>query len=294
MITVTQLSDLHVSPPGFRGYGGLAPDTAESFAAAATHAFDGATRTELAVVTGDIADHGAAEEYEIAAERLAAIPVPTSILPGNHDFHAPFHGRLAGASVSTSRAERHGPWLFLFLDSNADGRTLDDLGRLVDNDDRIMASGSLGAAEVAWADELIGASDAEHVWLWVHHAPGASGAFDKPDFTAEFEGLVARHPHIRGIGAGHTHTNEQPTVASRPVHICPSLTLNFDVQEWTTLPPGYRTYSFADDGTVHSDLHLLDDERWPRIPLPEPVVQFFKAEIGWDEMQAAVGLDLSH
>lgn len=298
MLTVTQLSDLHVSPPGRRGYGGLAPDTAESFDAVLASAFGDGRRSDLTVVTGDIADRGAPEEYGIAADRLARIPTPVTVLPGNHDFSAPFEGRLPAPGVSMNRAERHGPWQFIYLDSNADGRHTDATGRLVDDEDRIRSNGRLGAAEVGWVDELLGASEAEHVWLWVHHAPGATGMFWQPPYTAEIEGLIERNPRIRGIGAGHTHTNEQPVVGERPVTICPSLTLNFDIDAWTTFPPGYRTYEFGDDGSVESRLHLLDDADWPRIPLPEAVVRFIEGELTWDEMRAAVqaelGVDLSH
>jgi hypothetical protein len=118
--------------------------------------------------------------------------------------------------------------------------------------------------------------------------------FLQPSFTAEIEELIGRHPRVRGIAAGHTHTNERPTIADRPVHICPSLTLNFDIEEWTTLPPGYRTYEFRDDGTVNTTLHLHDDERWPRLPVPEPAIQYIQGQLSWEEMQTKLGIDLSH
>lgn len=288
MLSVVQLSDLHVTEPGVRGYGGLAPDTGESFQAVAVEVGEGHGH-DLTVVTGDICDNGSAAEYEIAAARLSQLRTPVTVLAGNHDFDGPFQARMAGTRVAINRAERHHNWLFVYLDSNFDGRHIDETGRMVDNPDRIMANGGLGPAQIGWVDEILDASDADHVWLWSHHAPAASGMFDQPSFEGEIAGLIERHPNIAGVGAGHTHTNEAPTVAGRPVHICPSLTLNFDIHDWTTLPPGYRTYRFHPDGQVDSECHLIADDRWPRLPLPEPAVQVLRGEISWSEGMAQMG-----
>ena len=286
MVTITQFSDTHFSRPGNRSHGGFGYDTDEAWAATCTQAF--ADPTMLAVVTGDLADHGQPDEYEVAIERLGMIPMPVTVLPGNHDFHTPLSVGVPRPGVSMDRTQRVGPWLFVFADSNGDGRERAPDGRLVDKPDRIETDGLLGPAEVAWIDEMLAASDAAHVWIWSHHPPAMTGAFASPALDAEFEGLIERNPRIRGVGAGHVHTDLEVEIGARPVYVCPAQTINFDLRRWTTLPPGYRTYEFADDGTVTTSCHLLDDDRWPRIPLPAVVVRFFEAEIGWDEMMTAM------
>ncbi|MGH1492209.1 MAG: metallophosphoesterase family protein [Acidimicrobiales bacterium] len=285
MITITQLSDTHFSVPGNRSHGGFGYDTNETFRAVFDHAF-AAGGTELAVVTGDVADHGQPDEYLVAIEALSRIPVPTNVLPGNHDFDTPLKVSVPRPGLNMDRTQRVGSWLFVFADSNHLGREIDDNGRLVDRQDRIEAEASLGETESAWIGEMIDASDAPNVFIWLHHPPGMPGSYGSAVLDAEVADLVGRYPSIRGFGAGHIHSDSELEIAERPVFVCPALTISFDFENWTTLPPGYRTYRFDDDGSVESTCHLLDDARWPRIDLPEPVIRHFKGEMGWDELMA--------
>ena len=87
MVTITQFSDTHFSRPGNRSHAGFGYDTDEAWLASTSLAF--ADPTDLTVVTGDVADHGEADEYAVAVERLSTIPTPVNVLPGNHDFHIP-------------------------------------------------------------------------------------------------------------------------------------------------------------------------------------------------------------
>jgi len=84
---------------------------------------------------------------------------------------------------------------------------------------------------------------------------------------------------VRGFGAGHTHVPSTYDFAGRPVFVSPSLKNNFDLEANTWLPPGYRTYEFHPDGTVTSDLHLVDDERWPRRPFGRALRSLFMGEL---------------
>lgn len=287
MATITQLSDTHFSIPGNRSHGGFGYNTDEAFEAVFDLAF-GPDRTELAVVTGDVADHGQPDEYQVAIEALSRIPVPTNVLPGNHDFDTPLRASVPRPGLTMDRTERVGPWLFVFADSNHLGRVADDTGRLVDRDDRIEAVASLGAAEMAWIGDMIEAADADHVFVWLHHPPGVPSSYGSAVLDEEAVALVDRYPTIRGFGAGHIHSDSVLEVANRPVFVCPALTINFDFENWTTLPPGYRTYRFDDDGSIDSTCHLVDDDRWPRIALPEAVIRHFKGELSWEELMVEI------
>lgn len=290
MITVNQLSDTHFSTPGNRSHGGFGYDTDEAFEAALAHAFRSDTSADrsadLVVVTGDVADHGRPDEYAVAIEALARIPVPTNVIPGNHDFDVPLKVSLPRPGLGMDRVQRLGPWLFVYADSNHLGREVGSDGRLVDLPTRIDADAALGPVETAWIDEMIEASDAEHVFVWLHHPPGMPGSYGSKTLDRETADLVERNPSIRGFAAGHIHSDPVLRIAERPVYVCPALTISFDFEAWTTLPPGYRSYNFHDDGTIESDCHLLDDPRWPRIDLPPPVIRHFQGELGWDELMA--------
>ena len=289
MIRVTQLSDTHFGPDGARTHGGMGHDTDVSFAAVLEH-LAAHEPPDLTIVTGDIADHGAPAEYEKAVRHLGALPGPVAIVPGNHDWHAPFEATLPSPTVSMPRTMRVGDWLFVFLDTNHDGRVRDEHGLLHDRPDRIHTNGNLDPADVAWVRRLDAESDARHLFLWGHHPPFVGGAFDAPTFDERFTTLLQNCPKVRGMAAGHVHSDQVLEADGRPVFVCPSLTYNFSLTTGTSLPPGYRTYEFGDDGTVHAVGHLLDDPRWPRVPLPEPGLRYLRGELGWDALQRALGL----
>lgn len=291
MVRVTQLSDLHFAEPGHRSHGGLGYDTDATWDLVHEHAFgDRSAWPDLVVVTGDITDAGHPDQYRRAAEHLGRVPVAVNVVPGNHDRHVPFEAHLPRPGLTASRTLRVDNWLFLFADSNFSGRDLDGDGRLRDRDDRIHHNGRLGAAEVAWLSDTIEATDADHAFIWVHHPPLAPGSFAVADYDAEVAELLAAHPRLRGVGAGHTHTDMQAELEGRPVFTCPALTVNVDFVDVALLPPGYRTYEFAADGTITSTCHLMDDPRWPRQKLPAAVGRWLMGEITSDELKAELGL----
>jgi hypothetical protein len=94
------------------------------------------------------------------------------------------------------------------------------------------------------------------------------------------------------MGAGHTHTNIDFTVGSRGGFVCPALTINIDFVNKTTLPPGYRSYEFSEDGTVASSCHLIEDNQWRRRNLPDASIQWILGEISFEAMREALGLPL--
>ena len=293
MIRVTQLSDTHFADDGVRSHSGIGYDTDASFAAVCEHlrAQDDLPR-DFTIVTGDIADHGRPSEYRKAAARLGALADlvgPVLALPGNHDFHAPFEAMLPSPTLAMPRTLRVRDWLFLFTDTNRDGRTRDANGHLRDRDDRIETNGNFDEAELAWIDDVIEASDAAHVFVWGHHPPFIPGAFRVAQYDERFTNLVRRQPRVRGFGGGHVHTDAVIDGAGVPVHVCPSLTFNFDLTSLTALPPGYRTYEFHDDGTIVSECRLVDGPAWPRFPLPEAGVRYLRGELSWDAMLAQLG-----
>ena len=289
MLRVIQLSDTHFGPDGHRSHGGFGYDTDAAFDAVAeriaTH-----EPVDLIVVTGDLADQGQPEDYAKARAALSRLPASVNLCPGNHDFQVPFEVGLAHPGLSMARTMRLGSWLFMFADSNFDGRQAGPGGRLIDVENRIEAKGLLGPGELSWLHDVIGASDADHVFVWLHHPPGVPLAgFNVPQFDEEITDLVSTHDRVRGFGAGHIHSDNVLEIAGRSVFVCPALTINIDFQAATLLPPGFRSYEFSDDGTVESTCHLLDGETWPRRHVPEVSMRFIAGEIGFDEMMA--GLD---
>ena len=94
---IAQISDPHVLAPGklFHAPEKAAPlgagpdwsriDTAACLAQAVVELNALAPRPDVAVVTGDLVDHGSAAEYEHLRAILAALVMPVFVIPDNHD-----------------------------------------------------------------------------------------------------------------------------------------------------------------------------------------------------------------
>ena len=327
MLRVVQYSDLHFSTSGERSHGGFGYDTDEAWKSIFAHTFDAdgtAPDADLAICTGDIADHGWADEYLKAQGHLSHIPVPVAVVPGNHDYHVPFESRLPTpgnranglldehairsiprtgplgsaqsaqfSGISMQRTIRLGTWLFILADSNRFGREEDALGRLVDTDQRIEGIGGFGDREVAWIDEMIAETDADHVFIWVHHPPAMTGPlaqYMSTEYHEDFVAIAGRNPKLKGIAAGHVHADLVADLDGVPVYVCPAFTINLDYENGTLLPPGYRTFDFGDDGSIASECHLIEDDRWPRSRLPKTAIAFLSGEASIDDVKEALGI----
>ena len=287
-IRVIQLSDTHFTEDGDVPEGGHSYDTDAAFDAVFSHLGDHGHH-DLVVVTGDVADHGRPGQYRKAADSFARFDIPVIVTPGNHDQDAAFTAGIGRPGVATSRVVERGEWVFLFVDSSAGTMVEHSSGRYVDHDDyetRLHSHGSLGEREASWVRDMCGANGADHAFVWVHHPPGCPVPMIKgQQYTAEWLALVSSLPKIRGFGAGHTHIPDVYGFAGREVHVAPSFKNCFDLHNETWLPPGYRTYQFEADGTVSSELHLVDNDAWPRRPLGRALKALFAGEISFEQLR---------
>lgn len=290
-LRIVQLSDTHFLEDGAEAEGGFAYNTAEAFDAVRDHLAQDAP-ADLVVVTGDVADHGRPAQYAKAGEAFSQLGTPVNVCPGNHDQDAAFTATLARPSVGTSRAIEMDNWCFLFVDSNSGAMVSDEQGRLIDPpnyDDRLHGNGALGQREAGWVRDMCAATGAEHVFVWLHHPPAATLALVRDDaYTEEWAAVVSDLDKLRGFGGGHTHVPREYPFGDVPVFVCPALKNNFDMDAETLLPPGYRTYEFAADGSVSSEVQLVDDPRWPRHPLGRAAMSLMRGELTWTEFEAIV------
>jgi 3',5'-cyclic AMP phosphodiesterase CpdA len=179
----------------------------------------------------------------------------------------------------------------VFVDSCAGVLRPDETGLPVDppGDERLHCEGLLGGAEASWIRRVVTATSAAHVFVWLHHPPATGIPLFRNDaYRDEWTSLLSGLPTIRGFGCGHTHVPTRHELEGRPIFVAPSLKSNFDLEAGTWLPPGYRTYELHGDGTIHSDVHLIDDERWPRRPFGRAVRSLFAGELTHAELAAIV------
>ncbi|MFD9793876.1 metallophosphoesterase [Streptomyces sp. NPDC059070] len=180
-------------------------------------------RPDAVLVTGDIADHGTADEYAEAAALLARIDVPVLTCPGNHDDRAAYRkglldlpGDAAKAApdpyAAVNRLHHVGGYAILMLDSSIPGEdagafddaTLDWLGRTLDG---------LGDTPALPAFH--------HPPAVIHHEYLDSTNLTNAERFAE---LLAGRDNVPAVLVGHAHTPAATTFAGRPLLIAPGVT----------------------------------------------------------------------
>jgi Icc protein len=243
-ITIAHLTDTHFGGP---------PDARARAERVLAHLLAMDPRPDVLVVTGDVADHGLAEEYAVAREVLDAWTGPKIVGPGNHDVREAFARGMLDAVVDPV-----GPLIqvcdaevarFVMLDSLVPARD----GVRIDH-------GELGDAVLA-LDDLLG-TDERPTFVCLHHPPADLGlGLMAPILLHDPEPLgevIARHAHVVALLVGHAHTACATTFAGRPVLVgggCAS-TVPLDAEQlpvvWEAGPPSFALHLLQDDGRLTS------------------------------------------
>ncbi len=185
---IAQISDPHIT----------LEQGAERLAAAVAHLVRLPAAPDVVLVSGDCTDGGKAEEYARFRELLAPLAMPVLVVPGNHD-----HRERMLEAFGTQGAEAlpgfvqyvvdAGPVRLVALDTHVPGR--DD--------------GELCERRLRWLDERLAEAPGRPTLIFMHHPPVASGmdvldaiGLRDPD---EFGAIVARHPQVEVVAAGHIH-----------------------------------------------------------------------------------------
>lgn len=148
---------------------------------------------DAVVVKGDLTAVGTREEYQQFLDTYRVLGERLHHVRGNHDAYrgetfadeAPFRVDLPGVTLAV-------------IDTTIPGKT----------------PGSVDPETLAWLDTVGGEADRPVLVFGHHHAwsPDSAsrpeGYFGiNPDDSERLVELVARHPHVRGYFAGHTHRN---------------------------------------------------------------------------------------
>jgi Icc protein len=205
-------------------------------------------RLDAIVVTGDIADRGAAAEYEQARDELVAGDIPVLVLPGNHDERTAYRKVLLDddGSAPVNIARVVGGVLFALCDSSIPGR-----------DDGLLAPETLD-----WLRRVLDDHDGP-AFVCLHHPPvplhqplidgirlGDAGAL---------AAVVEAHPRVVAVLCGHAHTAAVTVYAGRPLLVAPGVVSSLRLP-WTTgdTLTWDTTIDRADPPAVA--FHVLDDD----------------------------------
>jgi 3',5'-cyclic AMP phosphodiesterase CpdA len=194
---IVQLSDLHVRAPGQLAYGRV--DTATHLRRCVAHIAALTPRPDAIVVTGDLVDRGAAEEYEHLLALLRPLPAPVYVIPGNHDDRAALRAAFPSCANLCESAD------FLQYVASVGPLRLIALDTIVPAD----GGGRLCRARLDWLDEALRRCTGSPVVILMHHPPFATGIgyMDAVGLATDYplEPILERHRNVERILSGHVH-----------------------------------------------------------------------------------------
>jgi Icc protein len=212
-VTIAQISDLHIKPPGSLAYGKVDTAAALERCVAALNEF--LPQPDLVVISGDLADTPTAEEYEYLKRLLKPLKLPFVGIPGNHDSRQ----MMRGAFPSSPYAFTSGP-----LNQRLEIGGLDLV--LLDSSVHGKPHGELDAPTLHWLDATLVSSPPRPALLFLHHPPFKTGIWhmDRQNLlnAGELAAIVRRHPRVQLIAAGHVHRATLTMFAGVPSTICPA------------------------------------------------------------------------
>jgi hypothetical protein len=251
------LSDMHIGSPA-----------AEDMVRAAVEDIN-ASGAELTIQLGDITDHGAKEEFPLAASVLQELQMPYEVMMGNHDVYSRREERLSGREYFEETFGRppdgkiveHEGVKFVVLDSvehAASPFPPFDLvtGAFLEGPGGAIVSGALSYPQHDLLAEVAG-SGAGPAFVFLHHPPQPFAGFPPILFGLRQEDsgrlhAVADSGNIWGVFAGHTHRNTRTrTYGTVPV---------MEVAIPRDYPYGYALVDVTDHGYSYRFVQLSNQE----------------------------------
>lgn len=239
-----QLSDPHVRVAGDPLAGRV--ETLPFLERAITAVNRLAPAPDVVLITGDIVDQMAPQEYRLARTALERLAPPLFVLPGNHDgragfleFLAPYLGAVRGPDCLAYLIDRF-PLRLVALDS-----VIPMKGR-----------GLLGPEQLAWLDQVLREGATRPTLLALHHPPFEVGirfmdrlGLEDRDALAD---VVLRHPQVAGVIAGHVHQTIIGRIGGVVAMTAPSIAHQIPLD---LAPDGPETFVFEPPGFL---LHEWD------------------------------------
>ncbi len=256
---IVQISDTHLEGPRQKTFG-VAP-MAEYLALCVAHINRLKPQPDLVLHTGDVTNNGRLEEAQHAAEIFKDLQAPLVVVPGNHDNR---EALAAAFGPQTCPRDAHG---FIQHDIILDGLRLIGL----DTTKPDAPGGAFDAIRAAWLDARLQEAPDTPTALFMHHPPAHFGVietevdgFEGVDLLAE---VIARHPQVTRILAGHIHLSSVTTWQGTVVSTAPStgmrlyLDLTLSRSAYILDAPAYHLhYWHAGQGWVTHTVRVLAEE----------------------------------
>ena len=222
--SLLQLSDTHLQTAGKRLKTG--DSGAEALKRAIAKAYRLQAQFDAVILTGDLVDRGAVEEYRELKAGLQAFPqdLPLYFCLGNHDAREAFtqvFGTLkdCGLADAFDTHYQYSVPLFTFKDQVVRLVVLDTLEPGKDQ-------GRLCEQRQQWLHKTLSLYPHDRILLVMHHLPFLTGSalFDSMvvEERRQFEEVLAGFKNVERIVCGHFHRACVTQLASIPVVVSPS------------------------------------------------------------------------
>ncbi|MHA6889543.1 phosphodiesterase [Ralstonia pseudosolanacearum] len=248
-----QLTDLHIKQPGRLAYRRV--DTAAYLSRCVAHILAQPARPDAIVLTGDLVDAGAPEEYAHLRALLAPLDAAgIRMLPvlGNHDARDAAREAFADW-LAPIPAEARDPQAFQYWTDIGEVRLI-----VLDTLDTGFPGGRLGVPRLDWLHDALAAETARPVVIAMHHPPFATGIghMDVQSLAAEdiaaFAQIVRAAGNVERILCGHLHRAIDVRFAGTVASTCPSpahqVALDLDPEGapgFVMEPPAYRVHAWV-------------------------------------------------
>ncbi len=271
---IAQITDTHIRRAGQRVANTVETNPMLADAVAAIGALHPAP--DVMLITGDLVEAGADEEYEALRALLRPLSMPIYVIPGNHDSREAMRRSLPEHRY----LPRDGDFLHYVVE--------DHPIRLVALDTVIAGSrrGMLCAQRLAWLDARLAEAPGRPAIVFMHHPPFATGIAFMDRYGLDgregFAEVVARHPQIERILCGHIHRPVQfrlgGTIASVAPSVVHQVALDLRAAGPSALvlePPAYQLHLWREDaGLVSHTAYVRRYSDWYAFdgsgPVPRP------------------------
>ncbi|HEU0201803.1 MAG TPA: phosphodiesterase [Burkholderiaceae bacterium] len=251
-----QISDLHITKDRRLACGVV--DTATMLERCVARILKLPQRPDAVIATGDLADAGQFEEYRLLRDLLAPLPMPLYLMPGNHDDRRLLR-RVFADHVYLRQWE---PFVQYVVEDFA--LRLVALDTVIPGED----GGTLCSQRLAWLEQTLARSNHPTV-VALHHPPFATGiGFMDRISMANPTGLaavIARHPQVQRLIAGHVHRPIQTLFAGTMACTCPSpahqVVLDLSSEKagsFVMEPPSFQLHVSTDAGVVTHAVYVDD------------------------------------
>jgi 3',5'-cyclic-AMP phosphodiesterase len=212
-VVIAQITDLHIKPPGELACRRV--DTAEALTRLIAQLKNLRPRPAAVVASGDLVDDASEAAYAHLDRLLAPLDLPLAVIPGNHDNRDLVRRLFCGQRYAQPSGAAN---LLLAL------KALDLF--LLDSSVPGQPYGQLDGATLSWLDVALASSDDRPALVFLHHPPFVTGIvhMDRQNLqnARDLAAVVAGHPRVRLIAAGHVHRAVATVFAGVAATICPA------------------------------------------------------------------------